>query len=110
VKRSGGFSLAEVLVAVLILAIGALPLFTVSSGAREEAADAAAFLALADRLDEKLVGEARATVDEAITVSVTEGPRALSQAVRPGDRYASFAPATAVSGNAAAGGSAEVLP
>lgn len=85
-----GLSVAEVMVALFVLALGAVPLFTMHSGAHEDTVDAVAFLGLLDRLDEARAS-ASPGADGVRRASVKDGVRELAQVDRP-DPYLSFAP------------------
>jgi hypothetical protein len=81
---------AEVMVALLVLALGAAPLFMVHTGAHEDTVDAVAFLGLLDRLDESRAAAAPGA-DGLRRASVKDGARELAQVDRA-DPYISFAP------------------
>lgn len=85
-----GLSVAEVMVALFVLVLGAVPLFAVHTGAHDDTVDAVAFLGLLDRLDEARAG-AVAGADGVRRASVRDGARELAQVDR-GEAFVSYAP------------------
>lgn len=81
------FGLTEVMVALFVLVVGFLPLFSAVTVSRDEASDAGEFLELLDALDERAAGDLTAE-----TVIVERGARRLALRTSRADALGAIAP------------------